>query len=80
MPIFGQLIFPENSTYADFEVSLVDDNIPELEVVYQVGIYTLMYVYSHLPKVFVQTQISTHISSHLSAYHRKYTPNEVLIT
>ena len=39
MPISGQLIFPENSTYADFEVSLVDDNIPELEVVYQVSIY-----------------------------------------
>ena len=39
MPISGQLIFPENSTYADFEVSLVDDNIPELEVVYQVCIY-----------------------------------------
>ena len=37
MPISGQLIFPENSTYADFEVSLVDDNIPELEVVYQVS-------------------------------------------
>ena len=25
--------------------------------------------YNHLPKVFVQTQISTHLSSHLSAYH-----------
>ena len=44
MPISGQLIFPENSTYADFEVSLVDDNIPELEVVYQVSIYIIMYV------------------------------------
>ena len=37
------------------------------------------YTYSHLPKVFVQTQISTHISSHLSAYHIKYTINEVSI-
>ena len=44
MPISGQLIFPENSTYADFEVSLVDDNIPELEVVYQVSIHIIMYV------------------------------------
>ena len=35
--------------------------------------------YSHLPKVFVQTQISTHISSHVFAYHRKYTLNEVSI-
>ena len=43
MPISGQLIFPENSTYADFEVSLVDDNIPELEVVYQVSIYNVCY-------------------------------------
>ena len=43
MPISGQLIFPENSTYADFEVSLVDDDIPELEVVYQVCIYNVCY-------------------------------------
>ena len=28
-----------------------------------------MDVYSHLPKVFVKTQISTHICSHLSDYH-----------
>ena len=46
MPISGQLVFPENPTYADFEVPLVDDNIPELEVVYQVSIYTIiMYVH-----------------------------------
>ncbi|KAI6651563.1 G protein coupled receptor 98-like protein isoform X1 [Oopsacas minuta] len=35
-PLSGQLIYPENSTYADFEISLVDDTIPELEVLYQV--------------------------------------------
>ena len=55
MPISGQLIFAENSTYADFEVSLVDDNIPELEVVYQVSIYIYIYTltyqkYSYSPK------------------------------
>ena len=36
-------------------------------------------LYSHLPKVLVQTQIFTHNSSHLSAYNRKYTLNEVSI-
>ena len=35
-PLSGQLIYPENSTTADFEVSLVDDSTPELEVLYQV--------------------------------------------
>ena len=44
-----------------------------------IKIVSLGQVYSHLPKVHVQTQISTHISSHLSAYHRKYTLNEVAI-
>ena len=36
-PLSGQLVFPENSTSADFEVSLVNDSIPELEVFYQVS-------------------------------------------
>ena len=35
-PTSGQLVYPENSTTADFQVSLVDDTIPELEVLYQV--------------------------------------------
>ena len=38
-----------------------------------------VHIYSHPPKVLVQTQITTQISSHLSVYHRKQTLNEVSI-
>ena len=34
-------------------------------------------IYTNLPKVFVQAQISFHIFSHLSIYQIKYTLNEV---
>ena len=38
-----------------------------------------MVIYTPLPKVFVQRQISTHISSHISTYHNKYILNKVSI-
>ena len=57
------------------EISIITDSSNLNE--YDLAISFVLY--GHLPKEFVQTQISTHNSSHLSAYHRKYTLNEVTI-
>ena len=65
-----KLLSPNNKTLIPEVVRPCDPN--------RYPIYFLILsIYTNLPKVFVQAQISFHIFSHLSIYQIKYTLNEV---